>query len=437
MIARITSPQVGAWGVDTALLFPPIALAVLLAKGHYRRRVHTSAIDDLARILGATSLAAIALIAAAALLEPIWTPSSVVSRAWFIGSVLLAGFHAAFLWARRRMYARGVLARRTLIVGAGVIGADLERRIEQRPELGLDLVGYLDREPHRQIDSRRAPVLGEPEDLRRVAAETGVDHVVLGYAACPDRMLIPLMSECEALGLEVSLVPRLFERINLRVEVDQIGGLPVYGMRFVNPQGWQFAVKHLIDRVAASLMLVALAPLMLAIATAVKLSSPGPVCFKQRRIGRDGRDFEMLKFRSMWLDDQNPERGAAVLAPGAAPGGVEGRDRRTRVGRFLRKSSLDELPQLINVARGEMSLVGPRPERPEFVGVFARYVRRYPDRHRVKSGITGWAQVNGLRGQTSLSDRIQADNYYIENWSLFLDLKILLMTAAALIQRSE
>jgi lipopolysaccharide/colanic/teichoic acid biosynthesis glycosyltransferase len=186
---------------------------------------------------------------------------------------------------------------------------------------------------------------------------------------------------------------------------------------------------------------------MLAAALAVKLSSRGPVLFRQPRVGRDGRVFEMLKFRSMLLDDvePKPEEGVAAelvraqsnLSQGLGPGGVEGVDRRTRVGKLLRGTSLDELPQLLNVLKGDMSLIGPRPERPTFADVFGKDLRRYGDRHRFKSGITGWAQVHGLRGKTSILDRIELDNYYIENWSLWLDLQILLLTVPALFRSSE
>jgi lipopolysaccharide/colanic/teichoic acid biosynthesis glycosyltransferase len=191
-----------------------------------------------------------------------------------------------------------------------------------------------------------------------------------------------------------------------------------------------FRVKHITDRVAAAMFLVFLSPVLVACAIAVGLSSPGPIIFRQRRMGRDGGEFDVLKFRTM----VTPEAYAGVfnLSPGMAPGGVEGEDRRTRVGRLLRRASLDELPQLVNVLRGEMSLVGPRPERPEFVNGFQQELARYSDRHRVKAGITGWAQIHGLRGQTPLIDRIDYDNYYIDNWSLWLDLKILLVTLPAL-----
>jgi lipopolysaccharide/colanic/teichoic acid biosynthesis glycosyltransferase len=163
----------------------------------------------------------------------------------------------------------------------------------------------------------------------------------------------------------------------------------------------------------------------------VRLSSPGPVLFRQRRVGRDGRPFDLLKFRTM-VDAADEDR--FELLEGCAPGGVEGIDRRTPFGRWLRGTSLDELPQFINVLRGDMSLVGPRPERPEFVERFATEVSRYQNRHRVRAGITGWAQVHGLRGQTSIDDRVEWDNYYIQNWSLRLDLRILALTVAEILR---
>ena len=209
-------------------------------------------------------------------------------------------------------------------------------------------------------------------------------------------------------------------------------------MRTVRPKGWQCAVKHALDRLAAAVLILLLGPLLLVSIVAVKLSSRGPVFFRQRRVGRDGRPFDLLKFRSMQLPaDARGGSESLMLPDDTAPGGVEGSDRRTAVGRLMRRLSIDELPQLFNVLRGDMSMVGPRPERPEFVELFERRVTRYDDRHRVKSGITGWAQVHGLRGKTSLSDRIEWDNYYIENWSLKLDLKILLLTISAVFRPVE
>jgi len=204
-------------------------------------------------------------------------------------------------------------------------------------------------------------------------------------------------------------------------------------MQAPNPRGWEFLCKNLIDRAAAAVGLLLLAPVLSAVALVIKLTSPGPVLFRQRRIGRDGSAFELLKFRSMRVG------GGAWTGPvnGQAPGGIEGEDRRTPVGRLLRRTSIDELPQLWNVLCGDMSLVGPRPERPEYVERFGYEFERYHDRHRVKSGITGWAQVNGLRGKTELEDRIEWDNYYIENWTLALDFKILARTIVAVFRPAE
>jgi lipopolysaccharide/colanic/teichoic acid biosynthesis glycosyltransferase len=229
--------------------------------------------------------------------------------------------------------------------------------------------------------------------------------------------------------------------MNRRLTIEHVGGLPLLSVRHVSPTGWQFTVKHAVDRVVAVLLFVLAAPVIAAAAVLVYLSLGRPIFFRQPRVGRDGRVFDMLKFRTM-RDEGPPQDDDLVttlmpLPPDTAPGGVEGVDRRSRVGRILRATSIDELPQLLNVLKGEMSLVGPRPERPKFVQIFEERVHGYGDRHRVKAGITGWAQVHGLRGKTSISDRAEWDNYYIANWSLWLDLKILLMTFAAVFSRPE
>jgi exopolysaccharide biosynthesis polyprenyl glycosylphosphotransferase len=424
-------------------LLPALVCPLLAIWGLYKDTIQSRIVDGLGQLVAATALAAISLIAAAALLEPSTDPAPLLARAWLFGTVYLVGARLLLSWAQKQARASRLIAKRTLIVGAGQIGARVERRLQSQPALGLLPVGYLDADPppSEMVPERTAPVLGGPGDLSRVAKQTGARHVVLGFSTAPDRLLIPLVRECEAYGLQVSIVPRLFESVNVRVALDHLGGLPLFGLHTINPKGWQFTVKHVLDRVVAALLLFFFFPLLLVLAGAVRLTSPGPIMFRQRRIGRDGRDFEILKFRSMRTDDvAQPRNGQAnlVAVPNdLGPGGVEGADRRTAIGSFMRGTSLDELPQLINVLRGEMSLVGPRPERPEFVNLFGSSIHRYQDRHRVKSGITGWAQVNRLRGKTSLRDRVEWDNYYIENWSLSLDVKILLMTVAALFHKAE
>jgi len=444
--ARLGAPaaQIASDGEALVWLFPPLVLAIFGLRRMYSGELQVQVIDGLGIVVAATSLAAATLIALAAFTLPEADPAPLIARAWLFGTLYLVGGRLLLAWSQRRARVSGIIGKPTILIGAGRIGAQVERRLREQPELGLRPLGYLDSDPPplSMVPDRLAPVLGHPSELGRVVDETGARHVVLGFTSGPDSLLMPLVRECEARGLEVSLVPRLFESVNVRVGLEHIGGLPLFGLRAVDPKGWQFAIKHGLDRLVAGLALIALSPLLLVVALAVKLSSSGPVFFRQRRIGRDGRDFSMLKFRSMHAEPAAEPIPAgpvdlALLGLEIAPGGVEGADRRTRVGNLIRSTSIDELPQLINVLAGQMSLVGPRPERPEFVEIFGQSVHRYDDRHRVKSGITGWAQVHGLRGKTSLADRIEWDNHYIENWSLSLDFKILLMTVAAVLQKAE
>jgi exopolysaccharide biosynthesis polyprenyl glycosylphosphotransferase len=432
--AMLAAPASVVAEEDSALLwlYPPVALAVLALRGMYHSNLKLRPLDEIMRIVAATSLAAMLIIAAVVLFDAQGNPARLVARAWLFSSFFLVGVRLLLELTREALRAGRRVGEPALIVGAGRVGAAVERRLEEQPEIGLRPIGFLDHEPvPAKGDTRRAPVLGAPDQVAQIAEETGTRNVILAFLNEPDSVLIPIVRECERRGLNVYLVPRLFESMSERYSLEHLGGLPLVSLESINPKGWQFAVKHVFDRVVAATLLLTLAPVMLLAAIAVKLSSPGPIFFRQRRIGRDGRVFDMLKFRSMRVQPV----GIAALEPipeGLAPGGVEGEDRRTGVGKFLRRLSLDELPQLINVLRGEMSVVGPRPERPEFVELFDRSVLHYGDRHRVKSGITGWAQVHGLRGRTSLSDRLEWDNYYIQNWSLWLDLKILLMTIAAI-----
>jgi exopolysaccharide biosynthesis polyprenyl glycosylphosphotransferase len=353
---------------------------------------------------------------------------------WGAGLAFATLSLVSLTFAQRRARRAGVVGRRTLIVGAGVVGERIARRLLDSPEYGLIPVGFLDAQPPARGE-RVLPLLGSPLDLEWIAELADVEHVVLAFSATSDSEFVPVVRRCEELGLGIAVVPRLFDALNDRTSYQTVGGLPVLGLSMTDPRGSTFAVKHLLDRSLAAAALLALSPLMLGIALLVRASSPGPVLFRQRRVGRDGKPFDLLKFRSMRL----VQSGAMDFVPvdGSAPGGVEGVDRRTLVGRVLRRTSLDELPQFLNVLRGEMSLVGPRPERPEYVERFRQDVERYGERHRVKAGITGWAQVHGLRGQTSIADRAEWDNFYIEHWSLWLDVKILLLTVVAIFRQAE
>jgi exopolysaccharide biosynthesis polyprenyl glycosylphosphotransferase len=412
-----------------AAVFPLVVLGLMHARRSPDERLNGSMVDTIAHVVGVVSLSAMVTIALDSIAGGVH-PIGLAVRLWLFSVVYLGAARVMLLTIRRQAMRVTALATPTIIVGAGVVGEHLVRRLVDEPRYGLRPVGFLDSDPLPKAGRRAAPflpILGGVNDLDEALESTGARHVILAFSAEPDQSLVEKVRQCHARGVEVSLVPRLYESINERATLDHVGGLPVVSLRPTDPRGWQFAVKHSIDRTFAFVALLALAPLMLIVAAAVKLTSPGPVLFRQRRVGRDRRAFDLLKFRTM--REAMPD-ATFNLPEGVAPGGVEGADRRTPIGRFLRESSLDELPQFLNVLRGEMSLIGPRPERPEFVERFSAEVERYEDRHRVKSGITGWAQVNGLRGQTSIADRVEWDNYYIQNWSLGLDLRIVALTFA-------
>jgi exopolysaccharide biosynthesis polyprenyl glycosylphosphotransferase len=443
-LALFADPPVRSMTSDRwlAAIFPLLAVAMLRSPDD---RLNVSVLDTLTYVLGVISLATMLTISAASILG-VADPLALALRLWMFSVVYLGVARAMLVVVRSQAMRTEALAVPTLIVGAGVIGMHLVKRLVGEPSYGLRPVGFLDADPLPPADSDTElalPVLGGPDDLPSAIARTGARHVILAFSGEPDHVLVAKVRQCEALGVDVSLVPRLYEAINERTTLDHVGGLPLLTLHSINPRGWQFAVKHAFDRTAALLALLVASPVMLVVAIAVRLSSPGPIWFRQRRVGRDGHEFDVLKFRTMRVPDAQSSAVEPVevngfeLPDGVAPGGVEGIDRRTGLGRFLRDASLDELPQLVNVLRGDMSLVGPRPERPQYVARFARDVARYEDRHRVKSGITGWAQVNGLRGQTSIADRVEWDNYYIQNWSLRLDLRILLLTIAEMFRSRD
>jgi exopolysaccharide biosynthesis polyprenyl glycosylphosphotransferase len=434
-----TGPGIAVW------LFPVLVVGMLALRGMYKPRVQLRALDDITRVVSATSVSAMSLIAIGVFAASSIAQPSLLARVWLFSMFYVAGGRLVLTLSLRKARAERVVRTPTLIVGAGRVGVQVERRLRDSPELGLDPVGFVDAvpAPDQKAPGRRGAVLGGPEDLAQVVEQTGARHVILAFLSSrgADARMVEIVRKCEELGLDVSLVPRLFESISVRAELEHIGGMPLFRLFHVNPKGWQFTAKHALDRVLAASLVLLLSPLLAALALAVKLSSPGPVFFRQPRVGRDEQVFDLLKFRSMRTDVEPPAPSNVLPMPlpeDTAPGGVEGLiDQRTRLGRFLRRTSLDELPQLFNVLKGEMSIIGPRPERPEYVEVFETKVDRYDDRHRVKAGITGWAQVHGLRGQTSLSDRIEWDNYYIENWSLSLDFKILIMTVRSFFQEAE
>jgi exopolysaccharide biosynthesis polyprenyl glycosylphosphotransferase len=417
-----------------AAVFPALTLVILRARQDPDERLDGTVLDTVGHALGAASLSAMLMVATGSIMGGTH-PVGLALRLWLFAAVYLSVARIVLSSVRTQARRNHALATPTLILGSGIVAERLIKRLTGDRGYGLRPVGLLDSDPMAtpSYAASAIPVLGGPDDLGEAIRQTGARRLILAFSSEPDHVLVKKVRQCEQLGVEVSLVPRMFEALNDRAVLDHLGGLPLISLRPTDPRGWQFAVKHAVDRGIALIALVVLAPALGAIALAVRLSSPGPALFRQRRVGRDGRVFDVLKFRTM----REPDPGVLddfVPPEGCAPGGIEGEDRTTPLGRWLRRISVDEVPQLINVLRGEMSIVGPRPERPQFAARFGSEVSGYDDRLRVKSGITGWAQVNGLRGQTSIADRVEWDNYYIRNWSLGLDLKIMMLTVAEVLR---
>jgi exopolysaccharide biosynthesis polyprenyl glycosylphosphotransferase len=429
------------------MLFAVLVLAAFAVRGVYRPRLRQEILEDLRGVIGITALAAMAVLTLRELFAAPADLSEQSIRPWAFATVYLAAGRVALHWSRTQARRHGESLRPTLIVGAGRIGRLTARRLLEHPELGLRPIGFIDKEPmEAEDDGIRLPVLGSSWDLDRIVAEHDVQQVIVTFSTAPNEVLLRTMRRCEELGVGVSFIPRLFEKMTARLTVDYLGGLPLVAAHAPNPKGIQFAVKYAADRLLAAVLVLLVSPILIGAALAVWLSLGRPILFKQRRVGLDRREFSMLKFRTMkGTPDQRGEADAdwaqEQLRTGAANEGrpfpTQADDSRTRVGRFLRRLSIDELPQLLNVLAGQMSVVGPRPERSHYVDMFEESVYRYGDRHRVKAGITGWAQVNGLRGKTSLADRVEWDNYYIENWSLWLDVKILLLTVVSVFRFSR
>lgn len=318
----------------------------------------------------------------------------------------------------REVRRRGYNLRYLLIVGAGKVAGDIATRIRLHKELGIQLLGCLSKEGTEVRGPRGVPVLGSYEDLEQVLFEREIDQVVVALPLEDVQLLPTVMERIGDRLVDVRIVPDIYQFISLGGAIEEFEGLPVISLQESPLEGINLFAKRVFDIFCAVLTVVLLAPLFLLLALAVKLTSRGPILYLQERVSFDGTPFKIFKFRTMYTDSEKD-----------GPGWTRAGDSRvTPLGKFLRSWSLDELPQLLNVIRGDMSLVGPRPERPVFIEDFRKRIPRYMLRHKVPAGMTGWAQINGWRGDTSIDKRIEFDLYYIEHWSLFLDLKIMFLT---------
>jgi Undecaprenyl-phosphate glucose phosphotransferase len=404
-------------------LFPLMAVlwpAVYYFYGLYQVRRNRSRVDEGLAVMGATGLATL-LLAGFATFYRGFSYSRLVLLLFLVLDVL---FVFAGRTAIRRYleeaWRHGVGIRRVLVVGAGRLGRAVVDKFLEHPEAGLRAVGFADDDPSKRgSEYRGVPVLGTTAEAASIVDERGADTVFLALPLEAHRAMLSVLQDVGRTIADVRVVPDLLQHITFRAGVEDLDGLPVVHLTQVPLTGWMSLVKRALDAGISAASLVVLSPLLGGIALAIRLSDRGPVLYRQRRMGLDGRPFDILKFRSMVVGAEE-ESGPTWAS--------RDDERRTILGAWLRRWSLDELPQLINVLKGEMSLVGPRPERPEFVREFKERFPQYMLRHRVRAGMTGWAQVHGWRGNTSLSKRIEYDLYYIENWSLSLDIKILWMT---------
>ena len=394
-----------------------MAIVFFFAKLYHVKRAG-SRIDEFYAVFGAASVGTLLSTSVTAFVYKgnLDYPRLMVIYAWVLTIVLVMIGRLLHGSLVSRLRARGVGADRALIVGTGEAGRMLLQKVRNAPHLGYQLVGFIDNQAGLE-EVEGLPVLGSFETIGQVIDEHDIDTVLIGLPEAPREQVMDAISQCERGKVEIKVLPDVFQLIASEVSIGDLNGLPMLTVRDVALRGWRLTVKRAFDLVLGSILLVLSSPLLLLIAALVKLESPGPALFVQERVGLDGKPFPMVKFRTMRVDAEG-ETGP-VWAKADDP-------RRTRLGAFLRRHSLDELPQLINVVLGEMSLVGPRPERPIFVEQFRQSIPRYMDRHREKAGMAGWAQVNGLRGDTSIEERTKYDLWYVENWSLLLDIKIII-----------
>jgi len=392
--------------------------AAFRAFGLYRPRRLGSHLSEWVDIGKASTLGSLVLVAIMTFFfRPQEFSRLVIVYFWVLSIVSVSLSRAAFREALRLARRRGYNLRHALIVGSGELAESVIERLRLRPDVGIHVLGVVGDDKGGL--GPQTKWLGSYADVRRVLDSQDVDQVILAIPH-EDAARLPML--VNAIGddpVTIHVVPDIIRFASLRGGIEDFEGVPFIHLRESPLHGWNRVLKRGFDLVAGTLVLIAAAPFMAAIALAVRLGSRGPVLYRQGRMGLDGQRFSMLKFRTMPVDAE--ARTGPVWAKPDDP-------RRTALGAFLRRSSLDELPQLFNVLRGEMSLVGPRPERPVFVEEFRRKIPGYMLRHKVKAGITGWAQVNGWRGNTSLERRIEYDLYYIERWSLGFDLKILWLT---------
>jgi Undecaprenyl-phosphate glucose phosphotransferase len=416
-------------------LLPFIAVVVPLGfhlQGLYRLRRGRSRVDDFFQVFVGSILAVVFGIVSTNFTQIYYAgPAARETGAYQVSQpvwVIFLVLNVTLAFATRelmreileRRWRAGIGLKRILIAGAGDLGRLVADKILEHRELGYQVVGFVDdRAAGDHLGYRGLPLLGTLEEAAEITTRESIDHLYVALPPEEHMKMLQLLESTSREMVDVKVVPDLLQVIALRARLEDLDGVPIINVNDVPLQGLNSVIKRLIDIGISGAALLVLALPLAIIGLVVKLTSRGPVVYRQERMGLDGKSFTIVKFRSMY-DDAERDTGPVWTR--------EDDPRVTPVGRFMRRSNLDELPQLWNVLVGDMSLVGPRPERPHFVAQFKHKIPQYMLRHKVKAGLTGWAQVNGWRGNTPLEKRIEYDLYYIENWSVRLDLKIMWLT---------
>jgi exopolysaccharide biosynthesis polyprenyl glycosylphosphotransferase len=422
--------------LDKAVLLMLVTAVIFQVRGLYRLPRWASFLDE-ASIIASGATTAMAMIILYSFLQRFYPSRLIFIYAWILMIALLLIKRVGVRLVREFLWARGVGVDQVLVVGAGPAGQRMMQHIYNQPQIGYRVVGFVDdvpADPDWAIATERRVVrpvyLGDTGKIGKLLREHDVDEVIIALPATEHEAILAIIQQCRERNVEFTLVPDLFEFAPGQVHINEVAGLPLIGIKNSRIRGWNYAIKRAIDILIASTILILGAPLMALIALAIKLSSPGPVLFRQVRVGKGGQHFVLYKFRSMCQDAE--ARKAELLAAhnaGVLLFKLKDDPRITRVGRALRRTSLDELPQFVNVLLGEMSVVGPRPPVPAEVDAYDDW---HHERLTITPGLTGLWQVSG-RSDLTFDEMVKLDLYYAEHWSPWLDIKLILRTVPAVV----
>ncbi|MBI5020959.1 MAG: undecaprenyl-phosphate glucose phosphotransferase [Ignavibacteriales bacterium] len=401
----------------------PIWLLIFNSNKMYGARRNVALTDEFISIIKLISVAMLVVMSAAFFYRAFSYSRVVFFFLWINSIVMIFTGRIVLFRIEKFIYSKGRELRNAIIIGSNETAVRIFAQLSTHPLLGYRFLGYIAGQPVTIQPLSSSNYLGNFSDVQEILTRERIELALIALNYDEHPKLMKLVQDCEGVNTELMLVPDLLEVMTSGMKIKEIDGIPFIKIKGVPMTTWGRIVKRVFDFFISTFLLILLSWLFLLIAIVIKLNSKGKIFFVQERVGLDGRSFRMMKFRTMKVGAEMFDNESGL--------GVDNDPRQTSVGKILRKLSLDEFPQLINVFKGEMSLVGPRPERPYYVQQFKSLIPKYLDRHRVKTGMTGWAQVNGLRGNTSLEERIKYDIYYIENWSIGFDVKILFKTIKA------